>query len=57
MYFYDNRVNYLMDGKKKARAEKKDNDHEKDLVFRHTIAPSEKSQKSAELFRKKYSSK
>lgn len=51
-YFYDNRVNILIEQKKLAFEAKKDFEN-KDLVFRQTVRPSEKLEQSAENFRRR----
>jgi len=53
LYFYANRVNFLIKAKRKTKAEKKENDPNKEILFTHAFSPSDKSQKSAESFRKK----
>jgi len=51
-YFYDNRIDFLLEKKKKNRTEKLLNETNKDYL-KNIIYTSEKSQKSANSFRKK----
>lgn len=52
-YMYDNRVNFLIEQKKKAKMDKLNSYTNKELMFRHTIRPSENFRQSAENFRKR----